>query len=80
LQGGGVQSHGTHGGAGAIPIRETRSGATGHMAAPEPTSIGRQSLVLQGTWRRVDGCLAPYLDSKLVPIATVNLKLFILFC
>jgi hypothetical protein len=41
-----VQSHGTRGCARALPIREARSGATGHVAAPEPTSAGRQGPVL----------------------------------
>jgi hypothetical protein len=36
-RGGGIQSHGTRGGAGAIPIRAVGSGAAGHMAARGPT-------------------------------------------
>jgi hypothetical protein len=35
-QGGGIQSHWTRGDAGAIAIKEAGSGATGHVATPEP--------------------------------------------
>jgi hypothetical protein len=49
LQGGGVWSYDTRGGAGALPIREVGSGATGHVAASEPTLAGRLDPVLQGT-------------------------------
>jgi hypothetical protein len=43
-----------------------RSGATGHVAAPKPTSAGRCGPKLQLTWQRVDARLAPYLDLELV--------------
>jgi hypothetical protein len=39
-QGGEAWGHGTHGSTGAHLNKEVRSGAVGHMAAPEPTSIG----------------------------------------
>jgi hypothetical protein len=39
--GGEVQSHRTHDSAGAHLRREVRSGAIGHVVAPEPTSAGR---------------------------------------
>jgi hypothetical protein len=41
-QGGGVRSYVTHGSIGALLSWEAGSGAMGHMAAPEPASIGRQ--------------------------------------
>jgi hypothetical protein len=66
LQGGGVRSHGTHGDAGVLPISKAGSEATGHMAAPEPTSAGRQGPVLQGTWWCMGSRPTPCLDLKLV--------------
>jgi hypothetical protein len=65
-QGGGIRSHWTHGDTGALPIREAESGATGHVAAPDPTLARRQGPVLQGTWWHVGACPAPCLDLKLV--------------
>jgi hypothetical protein len=65
LQGGGVRSHGTRGGAGGLPIRKAGFKATGHVAAPEPTFAGRQGPVLQGTWQHVYARLAPYIDLNL---------------
>jgi hypothetical protein len=65
-RGGRAQSHVTHGSAGAHLGREVRSGATGHMAALEPTSAGRCGLKLQLTWQRVDARPAPCLDLELV--------------
>jgi hypothetical protein len=44
-QGGRVWSHMTRGGTGALPSREAGSGATGNVAASEPTLAGRQGLV-----------------------------------
>jgi hypothetical protein len=41
-QGGSVWSHGTHDSAGALSRREAGSEATGHMAAPEPTSTEKR--------------------------------------
>jgi hypothetical protein len=41
-QGGRVLSHGTHGSTGAHLIREARSGAEGHVAAPKLTSARRR--------------------------------------
>jgi hypothetical protein len=55
-------SHGTRGSAGAHLGRNVRSGAAGHMAAPEPTSAGRCGLKLQLTLQHVDACPAPCLD------------------
>jgi hypothetical protein len=65
-QGGKVQSRGTRGSAGAHLSKEARSGAAGHMVAPEPTSVGRCGLKLQLTWQRVDVHLAPCLDIELI--------------
>jgi hypothetical protein len=65
-QGGEVQGHGTRGSAGSHIGRETRSGATGLVAASEPTSAGRCGPKLQGTWQRVDARPTPCLDLKLV--------------
>jgi hypothetical protein len=42
------------------------SGAVGHAAAPEPTSIGRCDPKIQLMWQRVDACHATYLDLELV--------------
>jgi hypothetical protein len=41
--GGGLRSYGTHGGIRALLSWEAGSGATGHMAAPEPYLAGRRS-------------------------------------
>jgi hypothetical protein len=41
-----IRSHGTPDGTGDLPSWEAGSGAKGHVAAPEPTSIKRQNLVL----------------------------------
>jgi hypothetical protein len=65
-QGDEVRGCGARGSAGAHLSREARSGATGHVAAPEPTSAGRRGPELQGTWQRVDARLTPCLDLKLV--------------
>jgi hypothetical protein len=48
-----VRSHITRGGVRAFLNKEAGSGATGHMAASEPTLAGRQGPVLQGTWQRM---------------------------
>jgi hypothetical protein len=40
-QGDETRDHGPRGSTGAHLSKEVRSGAAGHMAAPEPTSIGR---------------------------------------
>jgi hypothetical protein len=50
-QGGEVRGCGIFGGAGAHLYREVRSGAEGHIAAPELTSAGRRGLGLWDTWR-----------------------------
>jgi hypothetical protein len=65
-QGGEVQARGTRGSVGAHLSKETKSGATGHMVAPKPTSVGRCGLKLQHTWQRVDVRTAPYLDLDFV--------------
>jgi hypothetical protein len=51
---------------GAHLSREVRSGAAGHMAALEPTSVGRCGLKLQLIWQRVDARSAPYFNLELV--------------
>jgi hypothetical protein len=43
-QGGEVQTRGTRGSTGAHLIKEARSGAEGHVAAPELTSVRRRGL------------------------------------
>jgi hypothetical protein len=48
-QGGEVRGHGTRGSTGAHLSKEARSRATGHMAAPEPTSTGGCGLKVQLT-------------------------------
>jgi hypothetical protein len=65
-QGGKDQSRGTRGSAGAHLSKEARSGAAGHVVAPEPTFTGRCDLKVQLTWQRVDARPAPCLDLELV--------------
>jgi hypothetical protein len=50
-QEGRAQSHRTHGSAGSHLSKEVRSGAEGHMAAPELTSSRRQDPELRDTWQ-----------------------------
>jgi hypothetical protein len=45
---------------------EARSGAVGHMVAPEPTPVERCGPKLQLTWQRVDARPVPCLDLELV--------------
>jgi hypothetical protein len=52
LVGGKVQSWGTRGSTGAHLSKEVRYGVMGHMAAPEPTSVGRWGSELRDTWWR----------------------------
>jgi hypothetical protein len=66
LQGGGVRSHGAHGGTGTLPISKAGTGAIGHIVALEPTLAGRQGLVLQHTWRCVGARPVSWLDLKLI--------------
>jgi hypothetical protein len=65
-QGGEVQDHMTYGSTGAHLRREVRSGAAGHVSAPEPTSAGRCGPKLQLMWQRVDARPTPCLDLELV--------------
>jgi hypothetical protein len=65
-RGGRARSHGTHGSARVHLDREVRSGATGHVAAPETTSAGRCGPKLQLAWQRVDARPARCLDLELV--------------
>jgi hypothetical protein len=51
-QGGEVWGRGTRGSIGAHLSREARSGAVGHMVAPEPTLSGRRCLRPRDTWQR----------------------------
>jgi hypothetical protein len=51
-QGRGVRSRGACGNAGALPIREAGSGATGHVATPEPSQAGTRDTEPRGTWQR----------------------------
>jgi hypothetical protein len=61
-----ARSQGTRGNAGAHLSMEARSGVTGHVVAPEPTSVGRCGLKLQIMWQRVDTRTTPYIDLELV--------------
>jgi hypothetical protein len=61
-----VWDHGTHGSTGAHLSKEARSGAAGHVVAPEPTSTGRCGLKLQLMWSHMDTRPAPCLDLELV--------------
>jgi hypothetical protein len=65
-QGGKDRSRETRGSAGGHLSKEVRSGVTGHVVAPEPTSTGRCGPKLQLTWQRVDTRHAPCLDLELV--------------
>jgi hypothetical protein len=56
----------TRGSTGAHLSKEVRSGAVGHVAAPEPTSVGRCGLNLQLAWQHVVAHPTPYLDLELV--------------
>jgi hypothetical protein len=51
IRGGRARKHGTRGSTGAHLVREARSGAEGHMAAPELTLSGKQGLELRDTWQ-----------------------------
>jgi hypothetical protein len=62
--GGEVLSYRTHGSTGAHLSGEMRSRGIGHVAAPEPTLAGRQSLELYGTWQHVGAHLATCLVLK----------------
>jgi hypothetical protein len=46
--------------------KEVRSGSVGHVAALEPTSVGRCGPKLQFMWQHVDARPTPYLDLELV--------------
>jgi hypothetical protein len=65
-QGGEARGHGPRGSTGAHLSKEVRSGAAGHMAAPEPTFAGRCDPKLQLMWQRMYAHPAPYLDLELV--------------
>jgi hypothetical protein len=65
-QGGGVHTYWIHGGTGALLNREARSGAAGHMMAPETSSTERRGSELQDTRHHVKACLAPCLE--LMPV------------
>jgi hypothetical protein len=50
-QGGGVRCRGTRGSARALPSMEAGSGVMGHVAAPEPSRVGRQGPEPCDTWQ-----------------------------
>jgi hypothetical protein len=50
-RGGRARSHGIHGSTRAHLDREARSGAEGHVTAPEPTSDRRRDPGLRNTWQ-----------------------------
>jgi hypothetical protein len=60
-QGDEARGHKPCGSTGAHLSKEVRSGAAGHMVAPEPTSAGRCGPKLQLAWQRVDAHSAPCL-------------------
>jgi hypothetical protein len=62
----GSWSRKARGGHGAAPGWAAGAGAAGHVAAPKPTSVGRQDPELQLVWQRVNTCPAPCLDLELV--------------
>jgi hypothetical protein len=66
LNSAGRRGPGPHGSTGAHLSKEVRSKATGHMAALEPTSVGRCGTKLQLAWQHVDARSAPCLDLELV--------------
>jgi hypothetical protein len=61
-----VRGHRSCGSTRAHLNKEVKSGATGHVAAPEPTSTGRCGPKLQLMWQRVDARPAPCLGLELV--------------
>jgi hypothetical protein len=65
-QGDEAQGHGPCGSTVAHLSKEVRSGAAGHVTAPEPTSAGRCGPKLQLVWQRVDARPAPCLNLELV--------------
>jgi hypothetical protein len=65
-QGGEARDHRPHGSTGAHLSKEVRSRAAGHMAAPEPTSVGSCGPKLQLAWQCVDARPAPCLSLELV--------------
>jgi hypothetical protein len=65
-QGGEARGHVTRGSTGAHLSKEVRSGAVGHVVAPEPTSTERYGLKLQLAWKRVYARPAPCLNLKLL--------------
>jgi hypothetical protein len=69
-QGGGIQSHWTRGDAEAITIKEAGSGATGHVATPEPSLAKRKDPTLLCSWRRLGTRFTLCFDLKLVCMGT----------
>jgi hypothetical protein len=65
-QGGEARGHVTRGSTGAHLSKEVRSGATGHVEAPEPTFAGMCGPKLQLAWQRVDARSAHCIDLELV--------------
>jgi hypothetical protein len=65
-QGGEVPGRRTCGSTGAHLSKEARSGATGQVVAPKPTSTGTSGPKIQLTWQRVDACPAPCLELELI--------------
>jgi hypothetical protein len=61
-----VRGHGTRDSIRAHLSKEVMSGATGHVVALEPTSVGRYGPKLQLTWQRVDAHHTSCLDLELV--------------
>jgi hypothetical protein len=61
-QGDEARGHRPRGSTRAHLSKEVRSGAVGHVVAPEPTSVGRYGPKLQFVWQRVDARTAPCLN------------------
>jgi hypothetical protein len=61
-QGDEARGHGPRGSIRAHLSKEVRSGAAGHVVAPEPTSAGRCGLKLQLAWQRVNAHSTPCLN------------------
>jgi hypothetical protein len=78
----GVHNHRTCGGTGALTCKEVGSGATGRVAAPEPSYVGRWGTELWDAWQRrsppmygdeVQSC-GTYSSARALPCREVGLR------
>jgi hypothetical protein len=67
-----ARGHGPRGSTGAHLSKEVRSGTTGQVVAPKPTSVGMCGPKLQLTWQGVDARTTPYLDLELICVGTLS--------